>query len=212
MLRVALTGGIATGKSYVLARLASLGVPTIDADALVHEALAAGSPAVARIAARFGQGILSPDGSVDRRALGTMVFADRSARADLEAILHPAVYRRIDDWFAAVAAGHATPGTQHSPAFAVADIPLLFETGHERDFDRVIVTACAPEFQVERLKKRNTLTDDEARQRMDAQMPMAEKMRRADYTIDTSGTFDDTDAQVSLVYAQIVRAARDSPA
>src|SRR6266480_1373803 len=102
MLRVALTGGIATGKSYCLAQFASLGVPTIDADRLARDAVAPGSGVLAAVAARFGAAILQADGSLDRASLARIVFNDGAARADLEAIVHPDVYRRISEWLAAL--------------------------------------------------------------------------------------------------------------
>src|SRR6187401_1945024 len=105
MLRVALTGGIATGKSFCSARFAALGVPVVDADVLARAAVAPGSAGLAAIAARFGQSLILEDGQLDRAALGSLVFAHRSARADLEAIIHPEVYRRINEWFAARPAG-----------------------------------------------------------------------------------------------------------
>jgi len=191
MLRVALTGGIATGKSYCLARFAVLGVPIVDADRLARDAVAPGSRALAAIAERFGASILLSDGSLDRPALGRIVFNDRAARADLEAIVHPEVYRRIGEWFATL-----PPFTR----LAIADIPLLFETGHNHDFDRVIVTACARAEQLRRLVARDGLTESEARARLDAQWPIEEKAARADHVIRTDGTISDTDAQVKTVY------------
>ena len=195
MLRVALTGGIATGKSYVLSRFAASGVPTVDADSLVHEALSIGSPAVARVAGRFGGRVLAADGSVDRKALAALVFADTKARSDLEAILHPEVFRRIDAWFSALPDAFAP--------FAVADIPLLFETHHEGLFDRIVVTMCDTGQQLERLRQRNGLTEEEARQRLAAQWPIEEKARLAHYVIDTSGPFEDTEKQVERVLAAL---------
>ena len=191
MLRVALTGGIATGKSYCLARFASLGVPVIDADRLARDAVARGSRALDAVAARFGATILLPDGTLDRGSLGRIVFNDRAARADLEAIVHPEVYRRISEWFATL-----PPGTR----IAIADIPLLFETGQHHEFDRVIVTACAPAEQLRRLITRDGLTEGEARARVDAQWPIEEKAARADHVIRTDGTIADTDAQVKTIY------------
>jgi len=167
MLRVALTGGIASGKSCVLARFAALGIPTVDADALVHEALAAGSPAVPRIVARFGPGVLAADGSADHAALAEVVFNDATARAELEAMLHPEVFRRIDEWFISLPGNRPPSDTGHRTSdgatFAIADIPLLFETRHDGLFDRIVVTVCDPEEQLERLKRRNGMSDDEAR-------------------------------------------------
>src|SRR3954452_20492175 len=142
MLRVALTGGIATGKSYCLGRFAAHGVPTIDADVLAREAVAPGSAGLRAVADRFGAAVLSPDGGLDRPALGRIVFRDARARAALEAIIHPEVYRRIRAWFATVPT---------ATRLAIADIPLLFETGQEHEFDEVIVTACEPEEQLRRM-------------------------------------------------------------
>jgi dephospho-CoA kinase len=135
MLKVALTGGIATGKSYVLDRVRGHGVPCLDADVLAHGVTKAGTEATTAIAARFGPAILEPDGSIDRKALGAIVFEDETARRALEAIVHPAVYRSI----AAGLRAFELMGSQ----LAVVDVPLLYETAHERDFDRVIVTACS---------------------------------------------------------------------
>ncbi|HEU4935175.1 MAG TPA: dephospho-CoA kinase [Vicinamibacterales bacterium] len=191
MLRVALTGGIATGKSYCLARFASFGVPVIDADQLARDAVAPGSQALEEVAARFGAVILKPDGSLDRSALGRIVFNDRAARADLEAIVHPEVYRRINEWLATL-----PPRTR----VAIADIPLLFETGHTHDFDRVVVAACDPREQLRRIIARDGLSEREARARLDSQWPIEEKEARADYVIKTDGTVADTDSQVRTVY------------
>ncbi|MEO8077189.1 MAG: dephospho-CoA kinase [Acidobacteriota bacterium] len=190
MLQVALTGGIATGKSFCLARFASLGVPVIDADLLAREAVAPGSPALGAVAARFGAPVFQPDGSLDRAALGRIVFSDRAARADLEAIVHPEVYRRIGAWFASQPAG---------TRLAIADLPLLFETGHHHDFDRVIVCACAPAEQLRRLMARDRLSEADARARLAAQWPVEEKAARGDHVIRTDGTLADTDAQVRVV-------------
>jgi dephospho-CoA kinase len=195
MLRVALTGGIATGKSYCLARFAVHGVPTIDADVLAREAAAPGTPGLAAIAARFGPGVLSSDGALDRPGLGRLVFGDSKARAALEAIIHPEVYRRIREWFANLPAG---------TRLAVADIPLLFETGHNHDFDAVIVAACDPEEQVRRVMARDRLSDAEARARLAAQWPIEEKVRRASRVIWTDGGFAETDRQVDEVYDSLI--------
>ena len=191
MLRVGLTGGIATGKSFCLRRFATRGVPVIDADAVSRDVVAPGSVALESIRTRFGASVISADGNLDRAALASIVFADRTARADLESIIHPEVYRRINDWFA-----NQPPGVR----FAVADIPLLFETGHEHDFDYVIVCACEPFEQLRRLIERDGLTEEAARARLAAQWPIGEKIERADFVIRTDGTFDETDAQVTEVF------------
>ena len=199
MLRVALTGGIATGKSYCLARFASLGVPVIDADLLAREAVAPGSPGLDAVIARFGRGVLSSDGTLDRPVLGKIVFAERDARAALEAIIHPEVRRRIRDWFATRPA--ATP-------FAIADIPLLFETGQEHDFDRVVVVACEPEEQLRRLMARDGLTEEDAQRRLAAQWPIQEKAARAHHVIKTDGTFAETEAQVQTLRESLISDTR----
>jgi len=188
MLKIALTGGIATGKSYVLDQFRRRGVPCLDADELAHGVEAAGTEATAAIAARFGTEVLAADGSVNRASLGPLVFADPAARRELEAIVHPAVYR-------AIAAGVRAFELTGTHAFAIVDIPLLFETGADRRFDRVIVTACPPELQIARLKERG-LSDAAARQRLAAQWPTEEKIARADFVIRTDGTFEDTDRQI----------------
>jgi dephospho-CoA kinase len=187
MLRVALTGGIGTGKSYVAGRLAAAGVPVVDADQLARDVVSPGRPALAAVVERFGPGVLDERGALRRAALAALVFADAEARRALEAIVHPAVRRGIDEFFATLPS---------ATAVAVADIPLLFETGRAGDFDAVIVAACPPELQVSRVMARDGATEVEVRQRMAAQLPIEEKAKRADYVIDTGGSFQDTDAAV----------------
>jgi len=196
VLQVALTGGIATGKSYCLDRFAALGVPTIDADRLARLAVAPGSPGLAAVVQRFGASMLREDGTLDRAALARIVFADRTARTDLEAIVHPDVYRRIREWFAQM---------PHGTAAAIADIPLLFETGHEHDFDAVVVAACSPDEQLRRLVTRDGLSESDARARLAAQSPIEEKVRRADYVINTGEGFEKTDAEVDVVFRRLMR-------
>lgn len=187
MVRVALTGGIGTGKSTVLRLLAARGIPTIDADVLARQVVASGTSGGDAVIARFGSGVLDAGGALDRRALAAIVFADPLARRDLEHIVHPAVYSAIGDWFDALPA--STP-------WAVADIPLLFETGRHVDFDRVVVVACQPDEQVRRVMARDGLTEPNARGRIDAQWPITEKVARADDVIWTTGSLADTERQV----------------
>jgi len=191
MMRVALTGGIATGKSHVLERFRGRGVPCLDADILAHGVEAAGTEATRAIAARFGPEVLAKDGTVDRTKLAPIVFADKAARSDLEAIVHPAVYR-------AIAAGLRAFELTERPPVAIVDIPLLYETGRASDFDAVIATVCLQEMQIARLVERG-MSEAEARQRLAAQLPAAEKAARANYVIDTGGTFEDTGAQVQRI-------------
>jgi dephospho-CoA kinase len=191
MLRVALTGGIATGKSHVLQEFRKRGVPCLDADELAHGVTTAGTEATARIAERFGREVLDSSGAVDRQRLGAIVFVDASARRTLEEIVHPAVYR-------AIAAGmRAFELLDRSPV-AIADIPLLYETGHASDFDRVIATVCPRHMQIRRLKERG-LSEAEAEQRLAAQMSADEKALQANYIIQTDDTIESTNAQVDQI-------------
>jgi dephospho-CoA kinase len=191
MLRIALTGGIATGKSYCTAAFGHMGVAVIDADVLAREAVAPGTRGLDAVASRFGPAVIAADGSLDRPALGRIVFSDAKARRELEAIVHPEVYRRIRDWFANLSA---------RTRLALADIPLLFETGQQHDFDTVIVCACAPAEQLRRLVGRDGLSEADARARIAAQLPIHEKAARADYVIWTDRGFAETDAQVRTVF------------
>ena len=190
MRRIALTGGIATGKSHVRARFEALGVPTIDSDTLAREAVAVGSPGLAKVVKRFGPGILDAAGALDRQKLAAIVFSDTAARRDLEHIVHPDVQRSTNAWFASL---------PHHHPFAIADIPLLYEIGRDRDFDAVIVAACDPETQLQRLMKRDGLSESDARRRIEAQLPIQEKVRRADFVIRTDGSFEDTHRQVDAL-------------
>jgi len=191
MLRVALTGGAATGKSYVLDQFRRYGVPCLVADDLAHGVTAAGTEATAAIAARFGAGVIAQDGSVNRDALGAIVFADEGARRELETIVHPAVYRSIEAGMRAFAKlGQST--------VAVAEIPLLYETGHASEFDRVIVTTCSDGLQLQRLLDRG-LSEARARQIVAAQRPTTEKAALADFVIRTDGERSETDEQVRQV-------------
>jgi dephospho-CoA kinase len=198
MLKVALTGGIATGKSHVLRRFARRGIPTIDADAVARDVVRGGTPGHARIRERFGEGVIRDDGEIDRQRLASIVFADGAARRDLEAIVHPLVYEAIDAWV-----GRLDPATP----YAVADIPLLFETGSDRAFDRIVVTSCPPEIQIRRVMARDGVTEAEAGQRLAAQWPIEEKARRAAFVIDTSGTMEETDARADGVADALAREA-----
>ena len=196
LLRVALTGGIATGKSYSLKCFETHGIPGVDADHLAREAVAVGTQGLAAVVRRFGAAVLSADGTLNRPALAAIVFSNDAARADLEAIIHPEVYRRIREWFV---------NLPHGTAVAIADIPLLFETGHEHDFDRVVVVACTPGEQVRRLVRRDGLSLEAARARLAAQWPIGEKVARADYVIRTDGTYEETAAQVASVAVALQR-------
>jgi dephospho-CoA kinase len=192
--RIALTGGIATGKSYVLSRIRDAGVPVVDADVLAREAVAPKSEGLEAVVKRFGQKVLTPEGFLDRARLGDIVFRDKAARRDLEAIVHPFVRRKIDEFFAGLARDHP---------FAVADIPLLYETGRQRQFDKVIVVATSREKQITRIMARDGLSREEAERRVAAQLPIEAKIALADYVIRTDGTHEETGAQVQRVLSEL---------
>lgn len=188
--RIALTGGIATGKSYVANRLKEAGVAMVDADVLSREVVAPGSPGLAAVRRRFGPDSVRRDGTMDRVRIAQIVFKDKRARLDLEAIIHPAVQRAIDEFFA---------GLPKRTAFAVADIPLLYETGRDKQFDEVIVVACPRQMQLQRVMERNKLSKEDAERRLNAQLPIDEKAKKAKHVIRTDGTFEQTDAQVAAL-------------
>ncbi len=192
---MALTGGIATGKSHVRARFEALGVPTSDADTLAREVVAPGTPGLDAVARAFGPDVLDPSGSLDRKRLGALVFADPAKRKILEAIIHPAVRRATDVWFARLGP---------APPFAIADIPLLYETGRDHDFETIVVAACDPELQVRRIMERDGFSEVEARQRIAAQLPIDDKVARADYVIRTDGSVEETDRQVDELFRALV--------
>jgi dephospho-CoA kinase len=195
MLRVALTGGIATGKTYVRDRLGAHGAACLDADHLAHGVMAAGTEATHAIAARFGVRVLDSTGAVDRRVLAPIVFADDEARRDLEAIVHPGVWRAIE---AALRGLERAGGTE----VAVVEVPLLYETDRAAGFDRVIATVCPPALQVARLIERG-LTEADARARLAAQMPAADKGRHADFVVETGGSPAETDRQVDAIWRRL---------
>lgn len=186
MRRVALTGGIATGKSTVAATLRARGVPVVDADQLAREAVAPGSDGLRAVVDRFGPGVLQADGGLDRAGLGRLVFADAAARRDLERIVHPRVRTSVAAFFAAV---------DGAAAAAVAEIPLVYESGWFRDFDAVVVVACHPREQLRRLVARDGLAASAAQARLDAQWPIGDKARLADRVIVTDGSLTDTARQ-----------------
>jgi dephospho-CoA kinase len=175
---VGLTGGIATGKSTFAAALRALGVPVVDADQLARAVVAPGTPALAELARAFGPGVLGPDGALDRKALGALVFADEGARRRLEAITHPAIRRAMQAETARLeAAGHD---------LAFYDTPLLYEVGLDAAVALVVVVWAPPEAQLARLQARDGLSRAEAEARLAAQLPVAEKAARADVVVDNA--------------------------
>jgi dephospho-CoA kinase len=205
VLRVGLTGGIACGKSHVLRRLAARGLATLDLDAVAHALMAPGGAAHADVVAAFGPGILGTGGTIDRRALGATVYADPSARARLDSLVHPRV--RTEE------ARRAAAWEAEGCAALVSDAALLVEAGAHLRFDRLVVVHCPPAEQLRRLVERDGLTEAAARARIAAQMPVTEKRRFAHVALDTSGTVAETEAAADRL-AQELRevAARPRPA
>jgi dephospho-CoA kinase len=171
-------------------------VPTIDSDVLARKAVAPGSAGLVAVTSRFGPGVLDANGAVDRQKLAAVVFTDPAARRDLEAIVHPIVRTATEAWFASL------DPSRHP--FAVADIPLLYETGRDADFDAVIVTACDRETQVRRVMTRDGANEEQARQRIAAQLPIEDKVARADYVIRTDGAVEETNRQVVETYRRLL--------
>lgn len=196
MLTVGLTGGIATGKSFVLGVLRELGCEVIDADAVARQVVEPGRPAHREIVAHFGPGILQSDETIDRAKLGAIIFADKAEREKLNAIVHPRVFEAQADWLREI-------GARDPEAIAVIDAALMIETGSYRRFDKLVVVWCEPQLQLDRLMARNNLSREDASARIAAQMPSAEKLRFADYSIDTSHGFEDTRRQVETLYAAL---------
>jgi len=202
-LRIGLTGGIGSGKSMVAQRLRDLGAAVVDADAIAREATAPGAPAYAAIVGAFGQSVLCRDGSLDRKALAARVFADEAARRQLNALTHPHIRQRMAEEGARLA---ATPGV----GVIVFDIPLLLETtdGSDLGLEGVVVVTAADAVRIARLTARDGLTPRDARQRLDAQMPLAQKVARADWVIDNNGSAEQTREQVVKLWEALLARSR----
>ena len=200
MLRVGLTGSIGVGKSFVTSVFAELGCRVLDADRTAREVVAAGSPGLRAVVEAFGTEILQADGTLDRARLGAIVFADEAQRLLLNSILHPFIIaaqdERLQKWEALDAHG-----------IAVVDAALMIESGGYQRFDKLIVVHCRPEIQLERLMARNAISREEAARRIKAQMPQEEKMRYADFLIDSSDGFDDTRHRTQQVYEELLNLA-----
>jgi dephospho-CoA kinase len=191
---IGLTGGIASGKSTVGRLLQRAGVDVIDADVLAREAVAVGSVGLDAIRARFGDVVIAADGSLDRQALGAIVFADESARRDLNAIVHPEVARRAADRLASL--------RDRGVDVAVYEVPLLFENGLDAMMDATILVACPEDVQLQRLMARDGLSNDAAHARIASQMPLEEKRRRAGFVIENDGSLDALAAQTARVWRE----------
>jgi dephospho-CoA kinase len=198
MLRVGLTGGLASGKSTVAALFRDLGAIVIDADRIAHELLVPGGGAEREVVARFGAGIVGADGAIDRKALAAIVFADPGALADLNALVHPKVRAEIAR---RIADASSQPGT----SVALVDAALLVESGIQKDLDALVVVACTPETQIARAVARGGLTEADARARLAAQTPLQAKLAVANFVIDNEGSLEVTKVQVRRVWDALLR-------
>jgi len=202
MLRLGITGGIGSGKSTVAAMLLEMGFPVLNADSVAHHLSEPGQEAYDDVVREFGRSILQPDGYIDRAKLAAIVFADRAKLDRLNAILHPRVgqvmVRQFDEWERA--------GT-HPAAFAEA--ALMVEAGLQKELDGLVVAWCRPEQQVERLRARG-MSEEEARRRIAAQLPIDEKLKYATEKIDCSGSLEDTRRQVEDLSAKLRHGSRKS--
>ena len=197
MKHVGLTGGVASGKSAVAAKFAELGAVVIDADALARDVVAPGTPGLAAIKDSFGAGILLPDGSLDRKALGAIVFSDEPQRLKLNAIVHPLVRQAAKEL------------REQAPAEAlvVEDIPLLVESGQAEDFDAVIVVQAPHEERIRRMVEDRGWSVEDARSRMAAQATDEQRAAVADYVLENFGTIEDLQGRVADLYQQLTKAA-----
>jgi len=195
--RVGLTGGVASGKSTVSAILAELGAVVIDADLIAREVVARGTPGLDAVVAEFGADVLTPEGDLDRPAMGRLVFGDADARKRLEAIIHPMVHARSAELEAA-AGDHAV---------VVHDIPLLAEVGRAGGFDEVVVVDAPAELQLVRMVEERGWTREDAESRIAAQATREDRLAIATHVIDNTGTLDDLRARVEEVYAALVSRA-----
>lgn len=201
MLRVGLTGSIGVGKTFVTSIFAELGCHVLDADQTAREVVMPGTPGLNALTREFGEDILNTDGTLDRKRLGALIFADETRRQRLNHILHPFIIARQDEimreW-----------EREDPKGVGIIDAALMIESGGYKRFDKLIVVHCRPEVQLERLMLRDKLSREEAERRINSQMSQEEKQKFADYLIDTSDGFDLTRVRTVEVYNQLIRVIR----
>lgn len=201
-MRVGLTGSIAVGKSFVSGVLAGLGCHVVDSDEIARKVVEPGTVGLQRVVESFGAGVVREDGTLDRAALGAVVFGSEERRAALNSILHPLIMAEQDallkSW-----------ELEDPRGVGVVDAALLVESGGFRRFDKLVVVHCRPEVQLERLMRRSNLSRAEALARINTQLPQEEKLKHADFDIDTSGSFEETRARVEEVYEQLRKLAAE---
>ena len=200
MRTVGLTGGIGSGKSAVSRQLASYGAVVVDADLVAREVVAVGTPGLAAVVEAFGLQVLQEDGSLDRAALGRVVFADRDALARLNAITHPRIAERTGELFRQAA--------EQGAHVVVHDVALLVENGLSRSYDAVVVVAASPQTQLDRLVRLRGMAADEARARIAAQLPLEDKLAVATHVIQNDGPLEGLAPQVERVWASLLEAAQ----
>jgi dephospho-CoA kinase len=196
MLRVGLTGGIGTGKTTVGMMFVELGCHLIDADRVTHQLFRPGEPVYKAVIQTFGEKILAPDRTINRKALGEIVFNEPEARAKLNGLVHPAVIQRQRDWLKEMEA--KDPG-----GVSIVDAALMIEVGTYKYYDKIIVVTCTPEVQKQRLRARSALSDEQIEARIRSQMPLEEKVKYADFVIDNSRGFSSTRTQVEEVNSKL---------
>jgi len=201
MLRVGLTGSIGVGKSFVTSVFEELGCHVLDADLTAREVVMPGTPGLKAITEEFGEEILNTDGSLDRKRLGALIFADQAKRERLNQILHPFIIARQDEIMRGWEA-------EDPNGIGIIDAALMIESGGYKRFDKLIVVHCRPEVQLERLMLRDKLSREEALRRISSQMPQEEKQKFADYLIDTSDGFESTRTQIISVHQKLIRVIR----
>lgn len=201
-LMVGLTGGIACGKSHSIKVFAESGAHVLDADEIAHQVIKSGNPAHRQIVEHFGDTVLDASGEIDRKTLGARIFSDAKARRILNSIVHPRVIEREKHLSGEIMArvGHC---------IIIVDAALMIEAKYHTRFDKLIVVHCRPELQVYRLVMRDTLSHKEALARIATQMQLSEKLKLADYVIETSGTYKQTRAQIEAIYAMLMNDLRD---
>ena len=201
MLRVGLTGGLASGKTFVGKTLADLGCLLIRNDEIGHQVIQPDGEAYDAVVREFGASILMPDGIIDRRKLAGIVFHDPERLAKLNALVHPPVRARTRQLLEEYAASHPD-------GVAVVEAAIMVETGSYRDYEKLIVAVCSVEQQIERAMARDGVTREEVLERLSRQMPLEEKVKYADYLVDTSGTKEETQARVHAIYETLAGLAR----
>ena len=201
MLRVGLTGSIGVGKSFVTSVFEELGCHVLDADQTAREVVMPDTPGLKALTEAFGEEILNTDGTLDRKRLGARIFTDQAERERLNHILHPFIIARQDEIMRGWEA-------EDPDGIGIIDAALMIESGGYKRFDKLIVVHCRPEVQLERLMLRDNLSRDEALRRISSQMPQEEKLRFADYLIDTSDGFELTRTQIISVHQKLIRVIR----